>query len=68
MSTQELVELRAKIAKIQAVLKKNECWSGEQIAQSDGFYENSVDIVSEIAEVVGWAPCPYDDEDEEDDL
>lgn len=56
-----------KIVAIQKILEKHEVWSGETIAQSDTFYENSVEIVSDIADIVGWAKCPYDDEEEEDE-
>jgi hypothetical protein len=67
MSAKKPLTDSEKVAAVQAVLKKYECWSGEQIAQSDSFYENAVSIVDDIAEIVGWAPCPYDDEDDEDD-
>jgi len=56
-----------KIVAIQKILEKHECWSGEQIAQSDNFYEDAVEIVSDIADIVGWAKCPYDDEDDKSD-
>lgn len=53
-----------KLAKIKAIFDKYEFYSGEQIAQTDSFYENSVEFVCEIAEISGWGKCPYDEEDE----
>jgi hypothetical protein len=55
------------LAKVKAILEKHECCSDEQMAQSDYHSINGVDIIIEICEVVGYAKCPYDDEDESED-
>jgi hypothetical protein len=57
------VSSHEKIVAIEKILEKYEIWSGEQIAQSDSFSENAVEMMCEIAEVVGWAKCPYDEDE-----
>ena len=52
-----------KIDAIKTILKKHECWSDEQMAQSDYHSINGVDIIIEIREVVGYAPYPHDEDD-----
>lgn len=59
------VSSHEKIVAIEKVFEKYGLFSGEQIAQSDRFYENSVEIVCEIADIVGWAKDPESEEDEE---
>lgn len=54
-----------KVEKIKLILKKYNVCSAEHIAQSDSTYENAVEFMSEVADVVGWA-CPYDDEGDEE--
>jgi len=56
-----------KIAAIQKILEKHECWSGEQMFQSDYHSINGVEIIVDICKIVGYAKCSYDDENEESD-
>jgi hypothetical protein len=54
-----------KIVAIQKILEKHECWSDEQMAQSDYHSINGVDIIIDICKVVGYAKRPHDEEDED---